>query len=152
MPACLEKSRRKMLGSRVGLRVESMEGSSAVSVPWAALPGTSWPQGWEPLCLPFFQCWQTREEREKQVWDGQGLGTDGKRCRLGLETEKTGRSMGTRSADEGEEQEGNEAKEIRVQGGKKSLWVRRGSSSGWKGLRGLDVADGLCFCLCLSLT
>ena len=77
------------------------------------------------------------------MWDGQGLVADGKRCKLGLETERTGLSLGTRSANEGREQEGNEAKEIRVQEGEKSLWVKRGSSSGWKGLRGLNVADGL---------
>lgn len=86
------------------------------------------------------------------MWDGQGLDTDGKRCRLGLQTDRTGLSMGTRSADEGEEQERNEAKETRVQGAEESLWAKRGSSSDWKGLRGLDMADGLCFSLCLSLT
>jgi len=58
--------------------------------------------------------------------------------------------MGTRSADEGGEQDGNE--DIRVQGGEKSLWVKKGSSSGSKGLKGLDVADGLCFSLFFSLT
>lgn len=39
--------------------------------------------------------------------------------------------------------EGNEAKDIRVQGGETSLWVKRGICLGWKGLRGLGVADGL---------
>lgn len=60
--------------------------------------------------------------------------------------------MRTRSADEGEEWDGDEAEEIRVQGVGKSLWVKRWSSSGWKGLRGLDVVDGVCFRLSLSLT
>lgn len=94
---------------------------------------------------PFSQGWQMWEEREKQMWDGQGLDTDGKRCGLGLETARTGLSMGTRSAGEGEEQEGNKAKEAGGPGGEESLWEKRGRSSGWKGLRGMDVADGLCF-------
>lgn len=72
------------------------------------------------------------------MWDGQGLDTDGKTKRLGSGALRTGQSVETRTGGEEEEREGKSA------GGEESLWVKRGSSSGWKGLGRLDVADGFC--------
>lgn len=127
------------------MKMGSMEGSPLRH----PLPDSSWPQGLGPL-IPIFPRLADRAEERKASVGWAGAGTDGKRCRLVSETEGTCLSVGTRSAHEGREREGNEVKEMRVQGGEVTVGEEGGVRLvGWRGLNG---ADSFWLSLCSSLT